>query len=91
MVEQKKATTTAQNWKCNYIHQAIADIAEAILMQIPAEQVPSIHRVAPRYLKLVTSFNFWLFMLISAPMLFMLLVMILLFFMLTSILYAINL
>ena len=32
---------------------AIAAIAEAILMQASAEQVPSLHRVAPRYLKLV--------------------------------------
>ena len=37
---------------------------------------------APRYLKLVTSFNFWPFMIISALMLFVLLVMILLFFVL---------
>ena len=37
---------------------AIAAIAEAILMQISAEQVPSLHRVAPSYLKLVTSSNF---------------------------------
>ena len=36
----------------------IAAIAEAILMWIFAEQVPSMHRVAPRYLKLVTSSNF---------------------------------
>ena len=41
---------------------AIVAIAEAILMQIFAEQVPSLHRVAPRYLKLVTSSNFWPFM-----------------------------
>ena len=33
---------------------AIAAIAEAILMQASAEQVPSLHRVAPRYLKLIT-------------------------------------
>ena len=31
---------------------AIADFAEAILMRTSAEQVPSLHRVAPRYLKL---------------------------------------
>ena len=37
---------------------AIAAIAEAILMQISAEQVPSLHRVFPRYLKLATSSNF---------------------------------
>ena len=30
---------------------AIAAIAEAILMRTSAEQVPSLHRVAPRYLK----------------------------------------
>ena len=36
---------------------AIAVIAEAILMLIFAEQVPSLHRVAPRYVKLITSSN----------------------------------
>ena len=70
---------------------AIAVIVEAILMQTSAEQVPSLHRVAPRYLKLVTSSNFWLFMLISVLMLFMLLVMILLFSVLTSTSYAVAL
>ena len=60
-------------------------------MQISTEQVPFLHRVAPRYLKLVTSSNFWPFMLIFALMLFMLLVMILLFSVLTSIPYAIAL
>ena len=40
---------------------AIAAIAEANLMRTSAEQVPSLHRVAPRYLKLVTSSNFWPF------------------------------
>ena len=60
---------------------AIAAIAEAILRQTSAEQVPSLHRVAPRYLKLVTSSNFWPIMLISALILFM----ILLFSVLTSI------
>ena len=70
---------------------AIAATAEAILMQISAGQVPSLHKVATRYLKLVTSSNFWPFMLISALMLFMLLVVILLFSVLTSIPYAIAL
>ena len=37
---------------------AIAVIAEAILMRISVEQVPSFHRVAPTYLKLVTSLNY---------------------------------
>ena len=37
---------------------ATAAIAAAILMQTSAEQVPSLHRVAPRYLKLVTSSSF---------------------------------
>ena len=46
------------------------------------------HRVAPRYLKLVTSSNFWPFMLISALMLFVLLVLILRFSVLTSTPYA---
>ena len=45
---------------------AIAAIAEAILLWISAERVPSLHRVSPRYLKLVTSSNFWPFKLTSA-------------------------
>ena len=44
---------------------AIAAIAEAILMRISAEKVAYLHRVAPRYLKLITSSNFWPFTLIS--------------------------
>ena len=70
---------------------ATATIAEAILMQTFAENVPSLHRVAPRYWKLVTSTNFWPFMLISALMLFVQLVMILLFSVLASIPYAVAL
>ena len=42
-------------------HLVIASIAEAILMWISAEQAPSLHRVAPKYLKLVTFSNFWPF------------------------------
>ena len=57
-------------------------------MRTSAEQVPSLHRVAPRYLKLVNSSNFWPFMLISALMLFVLLVLILRFSVLTSTPYA---
>ena len=64
---------------------AIAAVAEAILMRTSAEHVPSLHRVAPRYLKLITSSNFCPFMLIYALMLFVLLVMILFFSVLTSI------
>ena len=37
---------------------AIAAIAEAILMWISAQQVPSLYSVAPRYWKLVTHSNF---------------------------------
>ena len=70
---------------------AIAAIAEVILMWASAEQVPSLRRVAPSYLKLVTSSNFWPFMLISALMVFVLLVVILLFSVLTSIPYAVAL
>ena len=66
---------------------AITVIAEEILMQISAEQVPSLHRVAPRYLKLL----FWSVMLIFALMLFVLLVTILLSSALTSIPYVIAL
>ena len=69
---------------------AIVAIAEAILMHTSAEQVPSLHRVDPRYLKLFTSSNFWLFVLMSAPM-FVLLVMILLFSVVISIPYAVAL
>ena len=36
----------------------IAAIAEVILKRISAQQLPSLHRVAPRYLKLVTFSNF---------------------------------
>ena len=64
---------------------AIAVIADAIPMRISAEQVPSLYRVAPRYLKLLISSNFWPFILIYALMLFVLLVMILLLSTLTSI------
>ena len=49
---------------------AIAAITEAILMQISAEQVPSLHRVASRYLKLVASSNFWLLLLLIMILLF---------------------
>ena len=49
------------------------------------------HRVAPRYLKLVTSSKFWPFMLISALMLFVLLIVILLVAVLTFIPYAVDL
>ena len=44
---------------------AIAATAEAILMWTSAEQVPSLHRVAPRYMKVVSFSDFWLFMVIS--------------------------
>ena len=37
---------------------AIAVIAEVIRIWTSAEQVPFLHKVAPRYLKLVTSSNF---------------------------------
>ena len=66
-------------------------IAEAFLTRTSAEKVPSLHRVGPRYLKLVTSSNFWPFMPISAPMLFVLLDMISLFSQLTTIPYAVAL
>ena len=67
---------------------AIAAMVEAILMQTSAEEVPSLHGIAPRYLKLVTSSNFWQFMLISALTLVLLLVMVLLFSVLTTIPHA---
>ena len=62
-------------------------IAKAILMRISVEQVPSLHRDAPRYLKLVTFSNFWPFM----PLMFVLVVMVLLCPVLTSISYALAL
>ena len=57
---------------------AIAAISEVIQMWISAEHVPSLHGVTPRYLKLVTSSDFRLFMVISTLMLFVLLAMTLL-------------
>ena len=60
-------------------------------MQTSAESLPPLHRVAPRYLKLVTPTYFWSFMLISALMLFVLFVMIFLFSVLNSIPYAVAL
>ena len=68
---------------------AVAAIAEAILMLISAEHVPSLHWVAPRCLKMITFFSFWLYVLIFALTLFVLLVMILHFSVLTSIPYAV--
>ena len=47
-------------------------------MRASAEQMPFLHGIAPRYLKLVTSSNFWGFVLISALMLCALLVVVLL-------------
>ena len=68
-----------------------AAITETVLMQTSAEQVSFLHKVVSRYLQLVTSSNFWPFMLISALMLFVLLIMILLFSVLTSCPYAVTL
>ena len=39
-------------------HLAIAVFAEAILVRTSTAQVPSSHKVAPRYLQLVTSSHF---------------------------------
>ena len=64
---------------------AITAIVEASLMRTFAKQVPSLHRVAPRYLKLINSSIFWSFMLIPVLMSFVLLAITLLFSMLTSI------
>ena len=75
----------------NLISLAIPVIAEATLMRTSSAQVPPLHKVAPKYLKLVTSSNFWPVMLISALMLFVLLVMISLFSVLSSIPYAVPL
>ena len=71
------------------LSHSIAVTAEAILMRTFAEQVPSLHKVAPMYLKLVTSSNLWPFRLISVLMLFVLLVMTLFFSVLSSIPYAV--
>ena len=51
--------------------------------------MPSLHRVAPRYLKLLIAYNFWLFMLTPALKLFVLLVMTLPFSVLPFISYAV--
>ena len=68
--------------------RAIAATTEAILMRTSAEQVPSLHRIAPRYSKLVTFSNVGPFLLIPALKLFVLFVTILLLFALTSSPYA---
>ena len=59
-------------------------------MRVTAEQVPSLHRVAPTYLKLVAFSYFWSFtlILVHALRLFVVLVVILLLSVLTSILYV---
>ena len=54
------------NFLAKLINPVIAVIAGAMLLLISAEQVPALHRVAPRYLKVVTSWNFCAFILISA-------------------------
>ena len=59
-------------------------------MWTSTEHLLDLHRVAPKYLKLVTSSSFWLFM-ISAQMFFVLLVIILLFSGLVSIPHAVAL
>ena len=41
--------------------QAIAVTAEAILMRVSAEQMPSLHRIAPKDFMLVTSPNLQMF------------------------------
>ena len=61
------------------INLVIAAIAETILQRFCVEQVPSLHRIVPRYLRPVTDSSFWPFMLISAPMSLVLLVMIVFF------------
>ena len=50
------------------LNLAIAAIAKAILMRISSEHEPSFDKVSSRYLKLVTSSNFWPFMLMFALM-----------------------
>ena len=70
---------------------AIDAIAEAIPMRISAEEVSSLYRVAPRYVKLVTSSNVWPLILIYALTSFVLLAIILLFSVLTPIPYAVVL
>ena len=70
---------------------AIAAIAEAIPKRTSAEQVRSLHRVSPSYLKLDTFSNFWPFMLISVLIQFVPLVTILLFSVFTPIQYAVAL
>ncbi|KAH3843247.1 hypothetical protein DPMN_116758 [Dreissena polymorpha] len=67
---------------------AIAAVAMAIFIRTSAALVPSLNRVAPKYLKLVTSSSFLLFMVMCALMLVMLFTMVFDFPLLTSIPYA---
>ena len=69
---------------------AIAAIVETVLMQISAEQVQSLCMVVrtPSYLKLVTSSNFWPFMIIVCTAVVCAVVMIILFSVLPSIQHA---
>ena len=64
---------------------AIAAVAVAIRLQISAVQLPSLDRVAPKYLKLVTSSSCSPFMVVLVLMLFVLFTMTLDFSVLTSI------
>jgi hypothetical protein len=63
---------------------AIADVAVAILIWTSTVLVPSLDRVAPKYLKLVPSSSFSPFVVMSALVLFELFTMTLDFFILTS-------
>ena len=92
-VQNSKRHCLLSTWLTSQFYKILFSmaIAGAILMQTSAEQVLSLHRVALKYLKLVTSSNFWLFTLISALMLLVLLVMILFSSVLTSIPYAVAL
>ena len=66
-------------WTHKEVDLAPHPVVGLVQPTICAEQVPSLHRGASRYLKLVTSSNFWPFILIFALMSFVLVVMILLF------------
>ncbi|KAH3812586.1 hypothetical protein DPMN_141022 [Dreissena polymorpha] len=71
----------------NLLSLVIDAVAVAILIRTSAVLVPSLDRVAPKYMKLITS-NFSSFMVLSALMLVVLFTMIFDFFVLTSFPYA---
>ncbi|KAH3750731.1 hypothetical protein DPMN_185262 [Dreissena polymorpha] len=75
----------------NFLSIAIAAVAMAIIIRTSAVLVPYLERIAPNYLKLVTSFSFSPFIVMSALLFVMLFIMTFGFSVLTSIPYALAL